>query len=79
MRHIRSVYASYYALVCLRFLILEHISNKQGGKEGDGTGLYFQAALKFLQAASMLESEGSEHGESRNPLNIYADTAKLCE
>lgn len=59
---------------------LKHTADRfKGGKEGDGTGLYFQAALKFLQAASMLESEGSEHGESRNPLNIYADTAKLCE
>eukprot|EP00250_Pteridium_aquilinum_P002610 c12832_g1_i1 orf=269-3829(+) len=55
---------------------------KGSGKEQAKTLMYLQAALKFLQAASMRESEGSEQGENKHdtlPLNIYADTAKLCE
>ena len=53
--------------------------NGKIGVENEGTNLYLQAALKFLQAASMLESGGGEHNEHSHPLIIYVDTAKLCE
>ncbi|XP_030545656.1 cysteine-tryptophan domain-containing zinc finger protein 3-like [Rhodamnia argentea] len=41
----------------------------------------FQAALKFLQGASLLETcngDGSKHGEM-TPMQVYNSTAKLCE
>lgn len=48
----------------------------------DSTGLYFQAALKFLHGASLLESSGTEnskHNERIQSMQIYSSTAKLCE
>lgn len=42
---------------------------------------YFQAALKFLLAASLFEtcnSDNGKHGEM-NQMQIYSTTAKLCE
>lgn len=42
---------------------------------------YFQAALKFLHGASLLETcngESGKYGEA-NQIQIYSDTAKLCE
>ncbi|KAF8017252.1 hypothetical protein BT93_H2443 [Corymbia citriodora subsp. variegata] len=41
----------------------------------------FQAALKFLQGASLLETsngDGGKHGEMI-PMQVYNDTAKLCK
>ncbi|MCO5552998.1 hypothetical protein L7F22_006518 [Adiantum nelumboides] len=61
---------------------LKHKANSLQGQERTGTALYLQAALKFLQAAYMLESEASEHLDKRpgpHPVQIYADTATLCE
>ncbi|KAI5082743.1 hypothetical protein GOP47_0002486 [Adiantum capillus-veneris] len=61
---------------------LKHKADSLQGQERPGTALYLQAALKFLQAASMLETEASEHGDNRPgplPVQLYADTAKLCE
>ncbi|MCO5596065.1 hypothetical protein L7F22_050123 [Adiantum nelumboides] len=61
---------------------LKHKANSLQGQERAGTALYLQAALKFLQAAYMLESEASEHLDKRtgpHPVQIYADTATLCE
>lgn len=42
---------------------------------------YFQAALKFLHGAELLETCGSQsakHGEMTQ-LQVYSTTAKLCE
>ncbi|KAH7284262.1 hypothetical protein KP509_34G045900 [Ceratopteris richardii] len=61
---------------------LKHKANDMQGQELAKIALYLQAALKFLQAASLLESEGAGHGDNRHgtiPFKIYADTAKLCE
>lgn len=42
---------------------------------------YFQAALKFLQGAVLLEACGSENGRhgEMTQMQIYTTTAKLCE
>ncbi|GLT42503.1 hypothetical protein SLA2020_164990 [Shorea laevis] len=45
----------------------------------ESTGLYFQAALKFLHGASLLESCTSESAKNVDPLPVYSSTAKLCE
>ncbi|KAI5075968.1 hypothetical protein GOP47_0008033 [Adiantum capillus-veneris] len=57
---------------------LKHKADNLQGQERAGTALYLQAALKFLQAASMLETEGSEHGDHKLPVKLYAGTAQLC-
>lgn len=46
------------------------------------TGLYFQAALKFLHGASLLEpcnADNAKHGEITQAMKVYTDTARLCE
>ena len=46
------------------------------------TGHSFQATLKFLHGASLLEpcnSDNAKHGETTQAMNVYTDTAKLCE
>ncbi|XP_068662583.1 cysteine-tryptophan domain-containing zinc finger protein 7-like [Aristolochia californica] len=62
---------------------LKHTADrvKNGGGQ-ESTGLYFEAALKFLHGASLLEpvcSEGAKHGETTQSMQVYTDTAKLCE
>lgn len=62
---------------------LKHMADrlKHSGST-ESTGLYFQAALKFLHGASLLESSGSEnakHNEMIQSRQIYSSTAKLCE
>ncbi|XP_068658730.1 cysteine-tryptophan domain-containing zinc finger protein 7 [Aristolochia californica] len=62
---------------------LKHTADrvKNGGGQ-ESTGLYFEAALKFLHGASLLEpvcAEGAKHGETTQSMQVYADTAKLCE
>lgn len=55
---------------------------KHLGQEGESTDLYLRAALKFLQAASMLEpvyAEVAKLGEVTQSMIMYHDTAKLCE
>ncbi|XP_077223861.1 cysteine-tryptophan domain-containing zinc finger protein 3-like [Tasmannia lanceolata] len=55
---------------------------KNGGLELEGNVLYFQAALKFLHGASLLELcnvESAKHGEMTQSMQVYTDTAKLCE
>ncbi|KAF7813665.1 uncharacterized protein G2W53_034641 [Senna tora] len=52
---------------------------KNSGFEFESNETYFEAALKFLHGASLLEncqSESSKHGEM-SQLQIYATTAKL--
>ncbi|KAM3323858.1 cysteine-tryptophan domain-containing zinc finger protein 7 [Capsicum chacoense] len=54
---------------------------KNSGLHDDYNQAYFQAALKFLQGASLLESSNAESSKSgeMNQLQIYNITAKLCE
>eukprot|EP00262_Sarcandra_glabra_P014497 TRINITY_DN4257_c0_g2_i1.p1 TRINITY_DN4257_c0_g2~~TRINITY_DN4257_c0_g2_i1.p1 ORF type:complete len:303 (+),score=52.46 TRINITY_DN4257_c0_g2_i1:60-911(+) len=55
---------------------------KNSGSELESTGLYFQAALKFLHGASLLEPcsiESAKHGEMTQSMQVYTDTARLCE
>ncbi|KAL1085457.1 hypothetical protein V6Z11_D08G051900 [Gossypium hirsutum] len=63
---------------------LKHMADrvKNSGSIVESIGLYFQAALKFLYSASLLEScnnEGTKHGEMIQSMQIYSSTAKLFE
>ncbi|XP_024007803.1 uncharacterized protein LOC18994557 isoform X2 [Eutrema salsugineum] len=63
---------------------LKHMADrlKNDGSDHESTGFYFQAALKFLHGASLLESSGTEHGTHTSiarSMDIYGSTAKLCE
>ncbi|KAF9607396.1 hypothetical protein IFM89_034629 [Coptis chinensis] len=54
---------------------------KSNGSDLESTGLYFEAVLKFLHGASMLEPlhvESSRHFESQS-MHIYSTTVSLCE
>ncbi|KZV21543.1 hypothetical protein F511_11036 [Dorcoceras hygrometricum] len=61
---------------------LKHLADRlKHSGSGESNGLYFQASLKFLYAASILES-GNTEGSKLNDvhsMNIYSSTAKLCE
>ena len=53
-----------------------------GGSDLEITGRYFQAALKFLHGASLLEpcnSDNAKHGETTHTRKVYTNTASLCE
>lgn len=63
---------------------LKHLADrlKNSGSNLDSTRLYFEAALKFLYGASLLESgngESSKHNEMIQSKPVYSSTAKLCE
>ncbi|PSR94773.1 MORC family CW-type zinc finger protein [Actinidia chinensis var. chinensis] len=63
---------------------LKHVADrlKNSGSNAEGTSFYFQAALKFLYGASLLESsngESAKQGEMIQSMQIYSSTAKLCE
>ncbi|KAF4382864.1 hypothetical protein G4B88_021647 [Cannabis sativa] len=63
---------------------LKHMADrfKSAGSTHERTGLYFEAALKFLYGASLLESgcsESTSHSEMLRSLKTYSDTAKMCE
>ncbi|KAM0947692.1 putative transcription factor & chromatin remodeling CW-Zn family [Dioscorea sansibarensis] len=62
---------------------LKHTANrlKSEGLELESTGLYFQAALKFLYYAFLLEpnAENARHGDGAQSMQMYSDTARLCE
>uniref|UniRef100_A0A7N0T7C1 CW-type domain-containing protein n=1 Tax=Kalanchoe fedtschenkoi TaxID=63787 RepID=A0A7N0T7C1_KALFE len=62
---------------------LKHMADrvKSSGSNAESIGLYFQAALKFLLGASLLESSTSEtrHGDMIQSTQMYSSTAKLCE
>ncbi|KAJ0977694.1 hypothetical protein J5N97_013168 [Dioscorea zingiberensis] len=62
---------------------LKHTANrlKSEGLELESTGLYFQAALKFLYYAFLLEpnAESARHGDGTQSMQMYSDTARLCE
>lgn len=55
---------------------------QNGVSNGESIVLYFQAALKFLHGAALLESsngENSKRGDMIQSIQIYGSTAKLCE
>ncbi|KAH7666821.1 Zinc finger CW-type protein [Dioscorea alata] len=62
---------------------LKHTANrlKSEGLELESTGLYFQAGLKFLYYAFLLEpnAENARHGDGTQSMQMYSDTARLCE
>ncbi|XP_054791536.1 cysteine-tryptophan domain-containing zinc finger protein 3-like isoform X2 [Prosopis cineraria] len=63
---------------------LKHLADrlKNSGSSLESTGLYFEAALKFLQGASLLESgnnDNAKYSEMNQAKQIYSSTAKLCE
>nr|XP_010921772.1 uncharacterized protein LOC105045251 [Elaeis guineensis]XP_019706304.1 uncharacterized protein LOC105045251 [Elaeis guineensis] len=63
---------------------LKHTANrlKSEGLELESTGLYFQAALKFLHYASLLEPlnfDSAKQGDASRAMQMYFETAKLCE
>nr|GMD33803.1 uncharacterized protein LOC109160423 [Ipomoea batatas] len=54
----------------------------QNSGSSDSTGLYFEAALKFLTGAALFEScsnDSAKHNEMTQSGQIYSSTAKLCE
>lgn len=59
---------------------LKHLADRlKNSGSSESTGLYFEAAVKFLHAASQLEltnSEGAKHNES---MQMYSSTGKLWE
>ncbi|KAB2625234.1 hypothetical protein D8674_016894 [Pyrus ussuriensis x Pyrus communis] len=54
---------------------------KNSGFDFESSEAYFQAALKYLQGAVLLESCSSENGKHGDitTLQVYSTTAKLCE
>ncbi|CAL0300549.1 unnamed protein product [Lupinus luteus] len=61
---------------------LKHLADrlKNFGSTIDSTGIYFQAALKFLHGASLLESSNNDNtNEMFQSKEIYSSTAKLLE
>lgn len=62
---------------------LKHSANhlKKSGSGLESTRVFFQAALKFLHGASLLEPDHSESGTcgEMSPSDVYSTTAKLCE
>ncbi|KAK7270216.1 hypothetical protein RIF29_23209 [Crotalaria pallida] len=63
---------------------LKHLADrlKNTGSTHESTGIYFQATLKFLHGASLLESssnENTKHSEMAQSKHIYSTTAKMCE
>ncbi|KAL8167751.1 hypothetical protein V2J09_009250 [Rumex salicifolius] len=63
--------------------VLKHLADrKKNSGSAESTGLYFEAALKFLHGACLFESSGSENskrGDVMQSMQVYSDTAKLCE
>ncbi|KAK4363617.1 hypothetical protein RND71_018858 [Anisodus tanguticus] len=59
---------------------LKHLADRlKNSGSSESTGIYFQAALKFLHGASLLELDISKHGEVNQSRRIYSSTAKLCQ
>lgn len=63
---------------------LKHLADrlKNSGSSAESTGLYFQAALKFLHRASLLEStngKSAKQSDMIQSMQMYSSTAKLCE
>ncbi|KQK21712.1 uncharacterized protein LOC100830897 isoform X2 [Brachypodium distachyon] len=63
---------------------LKHMANhlKSKGQALESTGLYFEAALKFLHVASLLETpslDSSRPADAAQSMKMYSETAKLCD
>lgn len=63
---------------------LKHMANhlKNKGQVLESTGLYFEAALKFLHVASLLETpstDSSRPTDAAQSMKMYSETAKLCD
>nr|GLL42602.1 uncharacterized protein LOC109160423 [Ipomoea trifida] len=62
---------------------LKHMADRlKNSGSSDSTGLYFEAALKFLTGAALFEScnnDSAKHNEMTQSGQIYSSTAKLCE
>ncbi|GMH13160.1 hypothetical protein Nepgr_015001 [Nepenthes gracilis] len=62
---------------------LKHSANrlKITGSGHESTEVFFQAALKFLHGAALLEHGNTESGRcgKMSPVEVYSTTAKLCE
>ncbi|CAK9201924.1 unnamed protein product [Sphagnum troendelagicum] len=63
---------------------LKHSADRlknQPGLEIESTNLYLLAALKFLQAASIVENDNTESNRARETqsMMVYNDTATLCK
>ncbi|CAI0447657.1 unnamed protein product [Linum tenue] len=61
---------------------LKHLADrlKNSGSVQESTRLYFEASLKFLNGASLLESGSNENAKDMiQSMQIYTSTAKLCE
>ena len=53
-----------------------------GGSDLEIIGHYFQAALKFLHSASLLDPcdfDNAKHGEITQAMKVYTNTARICE
>ncbi|CAA0832044.1 CW-type Zinc Finger [Striga hermonthica] len=62
---------------------LKHLADRlKNNGSTESIGFYFQAALKFLHGASLLEngsSEATKHNDLMHSMHIYSSTAKLCQ
>ncbi|WOK96001.1 hypothetical protein Cni_G04708 [Canna indica] len=60
---------------------LKHTANrlKNEGLELESTGLYFEAALKFLYVAALMEPVNFDTSKQVEAAKMYSETAKLCE
>ncbi|XP_009391580.3 cysteine-tryptophan domain-containing zinc finger protein 7-like [Musa acuminata AAA Group] len=60
---------------------LKHSANrlKSEGLELESTGLYFEAALKFLHVAALMEPVNFDSAKQAEAAQMYFETAKLCE
>ncbi|KAM1101799.1 hypothetical protein ACFX2B_008032 [Malus domestica] len=60
---------------------LKHLADRvKNAGSSESTGLYFQAAVKFIHAASLLENtDSAKHIDMTQCMQMYSSTAKLCE
>ncbi|XP_062021537.1 cysteine-tryptophan domain-containing zinc finger protein 3-like [Rosa rugosa] len=59
---------------------MKHLADRlKNSQSNDSTGLYFQAVLKFLHAASLLESPNIDSAKQNESMQIYRSTAALCQ
>ncbi|CAA0832043.1 CW-type Zinc Finger [Striga hermonthica] len=62
---------------------LKHLADRlKNSGSTESIGLYFQASLKFLHGAFLLEtgsSEATEQNDLMHSMHVYSSTAKLCE
>ncbi|XP_016650371.1 PREDICTED: uncharacterized protein LOC103333882 [Prunus mume] len=59
---------------------LKHLADRlKNSGSSESTGLYFEAAVKFLHAASQLELTNSESAKHNESMQMYSSTGKLWE